>query len=300
MPRWYSPLLSVGGETVFPETFRALLNGVDVTARFHPGTAGGADLAALFELGALPLQEGRNVIRRMPAYLAACTTSAPIPSRRRGSRVRTTQAERSLRRRGPPTLSLVASQVHVSLSSFRTGVAQAGGDTPGIPSNCDKCVAILSSETCVFMTTIPPTLRGDRMKWLNLTVCLFAVATMWDCVPAVAQERETTATALRWGSSERALDARLIPPQRVFANHDGEDPNSSVLLIGVTAEREGRPWWLIPAITTAGGALLYELARGDECENTDCIIYIPPPVTGAVLGLVVGTVVEVSLRLSSR
>lgn len=54
--------LSVGGETVFRETFRAVLNGVDVTARFHPGTAGGADLAALFEPGALPLQEGRNVL----------------------------------------------------------------------------------------------------------------------------------------------------------------------------------------------------------------------------------------------
>ncbi|HEX2079100.1 MAG TPA: hypothetical protein VHG08_15355 [Longimicrobium sp.] len=54
--------LSVGGETVFPETFRALLNGVDVTAQFHPGTAGGADLAALFALGALPLREGDNVL----------------------------------------------------------------------------------------------------------------------------------------------------------------------------------------------------------------------------------------------
>lgn len=54
--------LSVGGETVFPETFRAVLNGVDVTARFHPGTAGGADLAALFALDELPLLEGRNVL----------------------------------------------------------------------------------------------------------------------------------------------------------------------------------------------------------------------------------------------
>ncbi|HEV2146463.1 MAG TPA: hypothetical protein VGR37_03515 [Longimicrobiaceae bacterium] len=53
---------SVAGETVFPETFRALLNGVDVTARFHPGTAGGADRVALFVLGTLPLQEGTNVL----------------------------------------------------------------------------------------------------------------------------------------------------------------------------------------------------------------------------------------------
>ena len=54
--------LSVDGETVFRETFRAVLNGVDVTSQFHPGTAGGADLAALFTLGAPPLREGRNVL----------------------------------------------------------------------------------------------------------------------------------------------------------------------------------------------------------------------------------------------
>lgn len=54
--------LSLAGETVFPETFRALLNGVDVTAWFHPGTAGGADLVAVLRLGTLPVQEGRNVL----------------------------------------------------------------------------------------------------------------------------------------------------------------------------------------------------------------------------------------------
>ncbi|MBW3570647.1 MAG: hypothetical protein KY467_06035 [Gemmatimonadetes bacterium] len=53
---------SVGGETVFPETFRAVLNGVDVTSWFHPGTAGGADRVAVLVLGTLPVQEGRNVL----------------------------------------------------------------------------------------------------------------------------------------------------------------------------------------------------------------------------------------------
>lgn len=70
--------LSVGGETVFPETFRAILNGVDVTARFHPGRAGGADLAALFELGALPLQQGRNVLVTTVEGLLPGTTRRAI------------------------------------------------------------------------------------------------------------------------------------------------------------------------------------------------------------------------------
>ncbi|MBW3570645.1 MAG: hypothetical protein KY467_06025 [Gemmatimonadetes bacterium] len=53
---------SVGGETVFPETFRAVLNGVDVTSWFHAGTAGGADRVAVLARGTLPVQEGRNVL----------------------------------------------------------------------------------------------------------------------------------------------------------------------------------------------------------------------------------------------
>lgn len=70
--------LSVGGETVFPETFHAVLNGVDVTAHFHPGTAGGADLAALFTLGALPLREGRNVLATTIEGLLPGTTRRAI------------------------------------------------------------------------------------------------------------------------------------------------------------------------------------------------------------------------------
>lgn len=54
--------LPVNGETVFPETLLVTLNGVDVTDRFHPGTADGADLVAVFRLGSSPLQEGTNVL----------------------------------------------------------------------------------------------------------------------------------------------------------------------------------------------------------------------------------------------
>lgn len=53
---------ALSGETVFRETFRAVLNGVDVTDRFHPGATDGADIVAVFEVGSLPLVEGTNVL----------------------------------------------------------------------------------------------------------------------------------------------------------------------------------------------------------------------------------------------
>ncbi|MGH7565168.1 MAG: hypothetical protein ACREK5_12210 [Gemmatimonadota bacterium] len=54
---------SVVGETVFPETFQAVLNGVDVTEAFLPGPPDGADRVAVFRLGSSPLIEGLNVIQ---------------------------------------------------------------------------------------------------------------------------------------------------------------------------------------------------------------------------------------------
>ena len=54
--------LSVAGETVFAETFSATLNGVDVTAAFHPGPADGASLVAYLEVGSSPLAAGKNVL----------------------------------------------------------------------------------------------------------------------------------------------------------------------------------------------------------------------------------------------
>lgn len=53
---------AVNGETVFPETFRAVLNGMDVTDAFHPGRSDGADLGGLFFTGNSPLQMGTNVL----------------------------------------------------------------------------------------------------------------------------------------------------------------------------------------------------------------------------------------------
>lgn len=54
--------LSVAGETVFPATFTATLNGTDVTALFHPGPADGATLTAYLATGSSPLVVGKNVL----------------------------------------------------------------------------------------------------------------------------------------------------------------------------------------------------------------------------------------------
>jgi hypothetical protein len=53
---------SVAGELVYRESFRAELNGVDVTASFFPGAADGADLVAVFQLGSSPLKVGKNIL----------------------------------------------------------------------------------------------------------------------------------------------------------------------------------------------------------------------------------------------
>ncbi len=54
---------SLNGETVYRESLRVLLNGVDATARFFPGPPDGADLVGVFRLGEVPgLLPGANVL----------------------------------------------------------------------------------------------------------------------------------------------------------------------------------------------------------------------------------------------
>jgi len=57
-----APIALKLGATVDPATFRAELNGVDVTAAFLTPTAGGADRVAFFEVASSPLACGRNVL----------------------------------------------------------------------------------------------------------------------------------------------------------------------------------------------------------------------------------------------
>lgn len=57
-----APIAIKFGPTVDPTTFHAELNRVDVTAAFHPGVAGGADLVGYFTVDGSPLALGRNVL----------------------------------------------------------------------------------------------------------------------------------------------------------------------------------------------------------------------------------------------
>ena len=70
--------LSVAGETVFPETFKATLNGVDITSAFHPGPADGASLTAYLAVGTSPLQAGKNVLITSVDGLVPGTTRSEL------------------------------------------------------------------------------------------------------------------------------------------------------------------------------------------------------------------------------
>ena len=55
---------NTSGDLPIRSSFRALLNGVDVTSLFHPGPPDGADLVAVFELGSgRPLVVGSNTLK---------------------------------------------------------------------------------------------------------------------------------------------------------------------------------------------------------------------------------------------
>jgi hypothetical protein len=61
--------------------------------------------------------------------------------------------------------------------------------------------------------------------------------------------------------------------------------------------RSGRPVWLLPAAGMVVGAVLYPMLVDGGCDETDCMLYIPEPVTGAIIGLLGGILVEVSLMI---
>lgn len=121
---------------------------------------------------------------------------------------------------------------------------------------------------------------------------------------ATAVASSTSAQTPRYGGEDAhrpVLDARLSPSVPVDpGDSHGTRLDSAFTSVGMTAARGRRPWWLIPLVSAGAGAVLFEAVRGDECEQTDCMIYVPPPVQGAVLGLVAGTIVEIVLRVSDR
>jgi hypothetical protein len=69
------------GDFVVRQSFRALLNGVDVTSSFHPGPSDGADLVAVFEIGPnSPLTSGQNTLKTFVTGLPSTFSASAIPS----------------------------------------------------------------------------------------------------------------------------------------------------------------------------------------------------------------------------
>jgi hypothetical protein len=72
---------NTSGDLPIRASFRALLNGTDVTSLFHPGPADGADLVAVFELGAgKPLVLGTNTLKTYVTGLPSTFGPNIIPS----------------------------------------------------------------------------------------------------------------------------------------------------------------------------------------------------------------------------
>jgi hypothetical protein len=98
--------------------------------------------------------------------------------------------------------------------------------------------------------------------------------------PAGAQELADLPPALR----PQPLPLELTPQAAV-------SPSVEFLM------RSGRPVWLLPLAGLVAGAVFYPMVVDGGCDDTDCMLYIPEPVTGAIIGLLGGILVEVSLMI---
>jgi hypothetical protein len=107
---------------------------------------------------------------------------------------------------------------------------------------------------------------------------LAAVVACLAAAPAEAQAPADPPPALR----VQPLPAELTPPAAA-------SPSVELTV------RSGRPVWLLPAAGLVAGAVLYPMLVDGGCDDTDCMLYIPEPVTGAIIGLLGGIAVEVLL-----
>jgi hypothetical protein len=118
------------------------------------------------------------------------------------------------------------------------------------------------------------------MRAARRALAFAALAAGLAAAPAAAQ----AVPDLPYAPALQPLPAELVPPAAT---------TPSVEL----SARGGRPVWLLPAAGLVAGAVLYPMLVDGHCE--DCTIYIPEPAVGAMIGLMGGIVLEVSLRLLS-
>jgi hypothetical protein len=107
---------------------------------------------------------------------------------------------------------------------------------------------------------------------------LAALAAALAAAPAGAQSLSDLPPALR----PQPLSVELTP----------EAAASPSVELGV---HSGRPVWLLPLTGLVAGAVIYPMLVDGGCDDTDCMLYIPEPVTGAIIGLLAGITVEVVL-----
>jgi hypothetical protein len=118
------------------------------------------------------------------------------------------------------------------------------------------------------------------VRLVRLGFLLTALCAALAAAPAAAQAHFDLPPALR----AQPLPAELRPEAATTPS------------VELTA-RSGRPVWLLPAAGMVAGAILYPMLVEPNCE--DCTVYIPEPAMGAMLGLMGGILLEVSLRLIS-
>jgi hypothetical protein len=119
------------------------------------------------------------------------------------------------------------------------------------------------------------------MRGVRHLSALAALAAALAAAPAGAQTLADLPASLR----PQPLPAELMPEAAA---------SPSVEL----SARSGRPVWLLPAAGMVAGAVLYPMLVDGGCDDNDCMLYIPEPFTGAIIGLLGGILGEVVLMVA--
>jgi hypothetical protein len=109
---------------------------------------------------------------------------------------------------------------------------------------------------------------------------LAALAASLATVPAGAQAPTDLPSALR----SQPLPAELTPEAAALPSVE-------------LSVRSGRPVWLLPAAGLVAGAVFYPMLVDGGCDDNDCMLFIPEPFTGALIGLLGGITAEVILMV---
>lgn len=114
---------------------------------------------------------------------------------------------------------------------------------------------------------------------------LFAIIACCLCGP-VAAAAQVSAHAF----SVRPLPS-VLQVEQVRSRHETDAGG----LIQEAVASRSRPKWLLPLAGAAVGAGVMALTIEDRCAEDDCMVSIPPYLTGALAGALIGVVVELAL-----